>query len=73
VAVNVLSQEKPAELLYVAEENFRHPVTQSLPGLYPGPGRRRGMEHRVLTDELGGQAGSQLLTAVMSMISEEAP
>ena len=35
VAVNVLSQEKPAELLYVAEENFRHPVTQSLPGL-PG-------------------------------------
>ena len=33
VAVNVLSQEKPAELLYVADENFRHPVTQSLPGL----------------------------------------
>jgi uncharacterized protein YukJ len=36
VAVNVLSQEKPAELLYVAEENFRHPVTQSLPGLPDG-------------------------------------
>jgi uncharacterized protein YukJ len=36
VAVNVLSQEKPAELLYVAEENFRHPVTQSLPGLQDG-------------------------------------
>src|SRR2546429_343556 len=33
LAVNVLSQEKPAELLYVADENFRHPVTQSLPGL----------------------------------------
>ena len=36
VAVNVLSQEKPAELLYAAEENFRHPVTQSLPGLPDG-------------------------------------
>jgi uncharacterized protein YukJ len=36
VAVNVLSQEKPAELLYAAEENFRHPVTQSLPGLPAG-------------------------------------
>ena len=36
VAVNVLSQEKPAELLYVADENFRHPVTQSLPGLPVG-------------------------------------
>jgi uncharacterized protein YukJ len=36
VAVNVLSQEKPAELLYVADENFRHPVTQSLPGLPAG-------------------------------------
>jgi uncharacterized protein YukJ len=36
VAVNVLSQEKPAELLYVAEENFRHPVTQDLPGLPDG-------------------------------------
>jgi uncharacterized protein YukJ len=36
VAVNVLSQEKPSELLYVADENFRHPVTQSLPGLGDG-------------------------------------
>jgi uncharacterized protein YukJ len=36
VAVNVLSQEKPSELLYVADENFRHPVTQSLPGLSAG-------------------------------------
>jgi uncharacterized protein YukJ len=36
VAVNVLSQDKPAELLYVAEENFRHPVTQNLPGLPDG-------------------------------------
>jgi Uncharacterized conserved protein (DUF2278) len=36
VAVNVLSQEKPAELLYTADENFRHPVTQSLPGLPAG-------------------------------------
>ena len=36
VAVNVLSQEKPAELLYAADENFRHPVTQTLPGLPDG-------------------------------------
>jgi uncharacterized protein YukJ len=36
VAVNVLSQEKPSELLYVADENFRHPVTQSLPSLQAG-------------------------------------
>lgn len=36
VAVNVLSQEEPAELLYVAEENFRHPLTQGLPGLPDG-------------------------------------
>jgi len=36
VAVNVLSQERPAELLYVADENFRHPVTESLPGLQDG-------------------------------------
>jgi uncharacterized protein YukJ len=36
VAVNVLSQEKPSELLYVADENFRHPLTQSLPGLSAG-------------------------------------
>ncbi len=36
VAVNVLSQEKPAELLYVADESFRHPLTQSLPGLPAG-------------------------------------
>jgi len=36
VAVNVLSQEKPAELLYVADENFRHPVTQSLSGMPTG-------------------------------------
>ena len=36
VAVNVLSQEKPAELLYVAQENFHHPVTEGLPGLPDG-------------------------------------
>ena len=36
VAVNVLSQERPAELLYAADENFRHPVTQTLPSLPDG-------------------------------------
>lgn len=30
-AVNVLSQQAPSELLYVAFDDFRHPVTQLLP------------------------------------------
>lgn len=44
-AVNVLSQERPSELLYFVSEDFRHPVTarlEGLPGgwnpLPPGPG-----------------------------------
>jgi uncharacterized protein YukJ len=32
----VLSQERPSELLYVADESFRHPLTQSLPDLSAG-------------------------------------
>lgn len=38
VAVNVLSQEKPADLLYVAEENFLHPVTQRPSASCPATG-----------------------------------
>lgn len=30
-AVNVESQQAPSELLYVADDNFRHPVTELLP------------------------------------------
>ncbi|MEU6254850.1 DUF2278 family protein [Streptomyces sp. NPDC047043] len=44
-AVNVLSQERPSELLYLVDEDFRHPVTARLNGLPsgwntlpPGPG-----------------------------------
>ncbi|MFI8533441.1 DUF2278 family protein [Streptomyces aquilus] len=44
-AVNVLSQERPSELLYLVDEDFRHPVTARLAGLAsgwntlpPGPG-----------------------------------
>jgi len=44
-AVNVLSQERPSELLYLVDEDLRHPVTtrlEGLPGgwntLPPGPG-----------------------------------
>ncbi|SNX64853.1 uncharacterized protein YukJ [Streptomyces sp. TLI_55] len=44
-AVNVLSQERPPELLYLVDEDFRHPVTARLAGLAsgwntlpPGPG-----------------------------------
>src|SRR5215211_777857 len=36
VAVNVLSQQHPSELLYVADEAFRHPLVQELPSLPEG-------------------------------------
>ena len=36
VAVNVLSQEAPSELLYAADEAFEHPVLTALPGLPDG-------------------------------------
>ena len=45
-AVNVQSQQSPSELLYIADDSFRHPVLGQLPGLGsgwtrlpPGPGR----------------------------------
>ncbi|HEX8132127.1 MAG TPA: DUF2278 family protein [Actinomycetes bacterium] len=38
VAVNVLSQERPSELLYLADEAFDHPLVQELPGLPDGFG-----------------------------------
>jgi uncharacterized protein YukJ len=36
VAVNVLSQQQPSELLYIADEAFRHPMLGGLPGLAEG-------------------------------------
>ena len=36
VAVNVLSQLHPSELLFLADEAFRHPLLQELPGLPDG-------------------------------------
>lgn len=36
VAVNVLSQQEPSELLYVADEAFHHPLVQQLPALADG-------------------------------------
>ncbi|MDX2696609.1 DUF2278 family protein, partial [Streptomyces ipomoeae] len=36
VAVNVKSQESPSELMYLVEEDFRHPVTARLAGLVSG-------------------------------------
>jgi uncharacterized protein YukJ len=36
VAVNVLSQQSPSELLYLADEAFRHPVVQELPSVAEG-------------------------------------
>jgi uncharacterized protein YukJ len=38
VAVNVLSQEHPSELLYLADEAFDHPLLPELPGLPDGFG-----------------------------------
>ena len=35
-AVNVLSQQSPPELLYLADEDFRHPVTDAVQALGPG-------------------------------------
>ncbi|MFI6322494.1 DUF2278 family protein [Nonomuraea sp. NPDC050556] len=31
IAVNVLSQQAPSELLYLADDDFRHPMTEQLP------------------------------------------
>lgn len=46
VAVNVLSQQHPSELLYLADEAFAHPVVNELPGLGDGftllPGQAGG-------------------------------
>jgi uncharacterized protein YukJ len=36
IAVNVLSQESPSELLYAADEAFEHPVLKDLPDLQDG-------------------------------------
>jgi uncharacterized protein YukJ len=36
VAVNLLSQQAPWELLFAADEAFQHPLLQSLPSLPDG-------------------------------------
>jgi Uncharacterized conserved protein (DUF2278) len=36
VAANVLSQQQPSELLYIADEAFHHPMLAGLPGLPEG-------------------------------------
>jgi uncharacterized protein YukJ len=36
IAVNVLSQMAPSELLYVADDDFRHPITGTLPAPMSG-------------------------------------
>jgi uncharacterized protein YukJ len=35
-AVNVLSQESPSELLYLVDDDLRHPITAAIAGLAPG-------------------------------------
>lgn len=36
IAVNVLSQLAPSELLYLADDDFRHPITETLPAAMSG-------------------------------------
>jgi uncharacterized protein YukJ len=36
IAANVLSQESPSELLYLADDDFRHPITDAVAGLGAG-------------------------------------
>ena len=36
IAVNVKSKLSPSELLYLVDENFRHPITESIKELKPG-------------------------------------
>ena len=36
IAVNVLSQESPSELLYLADDDFRHPITATVAGFGAG-------------------------------------
>src|SRR3712207_1878996 len=36
IAVNVLSQASPSELLFLVDDDLRHPVTARLPELAPG-------------------------------------
>jgi uncharacterized protein YukJ len=48
IAINVKSQESPSELLYLVNDNFRHPVTAALPELPIG--------FTLLQSRPGGQA-----------------
>jgi uncharacterized protein YukJ len=36
IAVNVLSQVSPSELLFLADDDFRHPIADAVAGLAPG-------------------------------------
>src|SRR5687767_10212948 len=36
IAVNVLSKASPSELLFLVDDDFRHPITARLPELAPG-------------------------------------
>ena len=65
VAVNVLSKQHPSELLYLADEAFRHPLVQELPSLpdgftllpsrWVGPGFHPGQPVRPPSDAAGAR------------------
>lgn len=67
VAVNVLSQESPPELLFVADESFSHPLLQALPDLPNGftavPSQAGGVALDFIRGNLFGRQAMRVLPA----------
>jgi uncharacterized protein YukJ len=65
IAVNVLSQESPSELLYIADDDFRHPVTAAVQhfgaGWHDLPSRPGGAALDFIRGNLFGRAGLRTL------------
>jgi uncharacterized protein YukJ len=65
VAVNVLSQQAPSELLYVADPAFRHPLLANLPslaaGFSPVPSRPGGVALDFIRGNLFGRTAMRPL------------
>jgi uncharacterized protein YukJ len=65
IAVNVLSQESPSELLYLADDDFRHPVTAAVAGLAAGwhalPSRPGGAALDFIRGNLFSRSGMRAL------------
>ena len=65
IAANVLSQESPSELLYLADDDFRHPVTGAVAGLGAGwhalPSRPGGAALDFIRGNLFSRSGMRAL------------